>query len=235
MTSFLTMITGTFREYVFFMSLIFIHEMGHAFVAFLFHWKVKEIVIYPFGGVTFFEEKINRPMFEELCILLAGPVTQVVYYFILKHCVLLPSIFSFYHHVLLFFNLIPIYPLDGGRLFFLFYQSFFPYLKSHKIMITMSILCIVFCCFLFLKYHFSYFLLVSFFFLFWKVVEEKRKEPFLFQKFLLERVLYSFSFPFSKKIEGVHVKRMYRDCDHFFHIQGKWVSERDILLKMFDL
>ena len=233
-TSFLTVITGTFREYVFFMSLILIHEMGHALVAMLFHWKIKEIHIYPFGGVTLFEEKINRPMLEELCILLAGPMIQILYHGVLKTSCSLP-IFSFYHHMLLFFNLLPIYPLDGGRLFFLFYQSFFPYLKSHKFMIMTSVFSLLFCLLLFSHYHFSYFLILYFFFLFLKIIEEKRKEPFLFKKFLLERFLYSFSFPFYKKIEGLNVKKMYRVCNHFFHIQKKMVCERDILTKMFDL
>lgn len=235
LTSFLCILAGMFREFILFMSLIFIHECGHMLMAMILKWKVKKIMIYPFGGVTLFEEKLNRLMKEELMILLAGPIVQIIYYSILNSFCEIPSTFSFYHHTLLFFNLLPIYPLDGGRIISLCLQSFFPYLKSHKIMIVISCFLLCFFLFYFSIFHLSIFFFLYFFLLLFKIIEEKKKERMMFEKFLLERTLYSFSFPFEKKIYGSSVEKMYRDCNHSFYYKNKWLKERDILRKRFDL
>lgn len=234
-TSFLCLLAGLFQDFCLLMSLIIVHECGHMMVAYLLKWNVKKIMIYPFGGVTLFEEKLNRPMKEELLILLAGPLFQIFYFSLLTSFFSLPSSFSFYHYALLYFNFLPIYPLDGGRILFLFFQTLFPYFKSHKMMIFSSLFLLIFFLFRCSIFHPSLFFFLYFFFLCFKVLEEKKQERMIFEKFLLERILYSFSFPFQKKINGPSVEKMYRDCEHSFFIKNKWVKERDILRKRFDL
>ena len=46
-------------------------------------WNFDKIVIYPFGGCTKFDEKINRPMKEELLILISGPSIQIILFLII--------------------------------------------------------------------------------------------------------------------------------------------------------
>lgn len=227
--SFFCMITGNIHHYLLFLSLILIHECGHAFCAKILGWNLKEIVLYPFGGVTVIEDKINKPMKEELLILLAGPIAQISYYLLFyKH---FPVSFSFFHHYLLLFNLLPIYPLDGGKILNLCYQSIFPFLFSHKILIFSSFFFLLSAT-IFLH---SFLFLLSFLFLGIQIVEEKRKEPFLYEKFLLERTFYSFSFPFVKKINGIHLNKMYRDHLHFFYNGKIWINEKEILKKKYFL
>ena len=43
----------------------------------------------PFGGVTIFNEDLNRPIYEEFIILIMGPVFQIVFSFFIIEIVAL--------------------------------------------------------------------------------------------------------------------------------------------------
>ena len=121
-TMLLAFFTGLFKDFVLFTSIILIHELGHALAALYYKWDIEKIVIMPFGGITIFNEKLNRPIKEEFIILIFGPIFQIIYYRIL-----FPIINSYafmnYHYALLFFNLLPIYPLDGAKLLNLLFNK----------------------------------------------------------------------------------------------------------------
>ena len=55
----LAFITGIFKEFILFTSIILIHELGHAFAALYYKWHIDKIVIMPFGGITIFNEKFS--------------------------------------------------------------------------------------------------------------------------------------------------------------------------------
>ena len=80
------------------MSLIIVHEFGHLLMAKHYKWNTDKIYIYPLGGITKFDVIINKPLKEELLIMLMGPIFQVVYFYLLTF--LFPFPFSFF----LFFN-----------------------------------------------------------------------------------------------------------------------------------
>ena len=72
-------------EYMYLLLLtIFIHESGHYFFATLVNFKYKEIIIYPFGGITLYNEDLNVNSNKELISLLGGIFFQLVFYFIMK-------------------------------------------------------------------------------------------------------------------------------------------------------
>lgn len=96
-----------------------LHELGHALAARRFGIATRDIVLYPFGGVASIEGMPEDPD-QEIPIALAGPAVNVVLaaiggaaYQIYDH----PVIMSFVASNLLMglFNLIPAYPMDGGR------------------------------------------------------------------------------------------------------------------------
>jgi Zn-dependent protease/CBS domain-containing protein len=110
---------------------VVLHEFGHALTAARFGVKTKSITLLPIGGVARLERMPSRPR-EELIIALAGPAVTVaiivVLYAILKiaHVPLTSSpaplgFWSFVAQVmwvnvvLAFFNLLPAFPMDGGR------------------------------------------------------------------------------------------------------------------------
>ena len=233
LTAFFVVLTGLFHEFFFFTSLILIHELGHAWMAKRLKWNVSKILIFPFGGVTLLEDFLNRPIKEELMILLAGPVTQIVYYHIVSFFYVLPQEFRFFHLALLFFNLLPIYPLDGGKLLHLLLEKVMPYKKSYFYFFFCSY-GFLFLGFLFLCCRFSISIFFFLLFLLFKNWEGYRTIESIKERFLLERFLYSFSFKKWREIKGIDVDLMYREYGHIFHDGRKTYSEREILRKRFD-
>ncbi len=119
-------IFGFLTTLVFFFS-IFLHELGHAFVARLEKIEVREIVLHPFGGLARLKRLPDTPR-AEFRIAIAGPATSfliAIFFFVIwifsnsfGSTVLMPFAFIlfFWNLLLAIFNLFPGYPLDGGRI-----------------------------------------------------------------------------------------------------------------------
>ena len=129
--AFVSVLTASFFSFVVITFLIVVHEIGHVFLVFLFGGTVFKILIYPLGGISKFSTGFNLSIGKEFLILIFGPLFQMLAWIIL--CFIFPSkteIITAYNFGILTFNLLPIYPLDGGLLFVLFFHYFFPYRKS---------------------------------------------------------------------------------------------------------
>ena len=133
-------------------------------------------------------------------------------------------IFSRYNYAILIFNMLPIYPLDGGRLVNLFICKFLSYKYSLKVSIYVSFI-IGFI--LFIKYRSISFYLVLIF-LFIKILDEKNKMPYYYNKFILERLLYNFNFKKYKIITSD--SSFYRDKYHIIKCGNKYYKEKEYLL-----
>jgi Zn-dependent protease len=114
-------------------SCVLLHELGHALMARQFGIRTRDITLYPIGGVARLERMSDRPL-EEICIALAGPAVNVVLaaaltLFLLGTASVIPVgqllqgsfggslLFGllFANIMLAVFNLIPAFPMDGGR------------------------------------------------------------------------------------------------------------------------
>lgn len=215
-----------------FMTLIIVHELGHFLIAKFLGWQTDKIYIYPYGGVSKFNEKVNVPLKEEFLVLIAGPLIQVLFF--LLFCKVLPERYhetlTLYHYFILIFNLLPIYPLDGGRILSLILQEVLPLKRSIYISIKLSYITII----LTLIYIFCDFSLFLFFVLLLtldKVREEGKKINYIFEKFLLERRMYKFFWKKKKVIK--EVDEMKRDTYHYFKDKNNYYKEEEILLKRY--
>lgn len=228
-----SMVTGYFKDFSMIMILIFIHECGHILMSSFFHWKIEKIIILPFGGLTLFHESLNRPLKEELMIVLAGPMMQVIGYLILKNWIC-DSMFSFYHYFILGFNLLPIVPLDGSKILQVLGNYIVSFYESQILTLWFSLLtllCLFFYC---LTYSFNFILYLTFFFLGLEWIKELKRRRFVFSKFLLERYQNYYPFKKYKTIFKENAKKMKRDYRHVFYQGKKCYSEREFLHRMFD-
>ncbi len=158
-------------------------------------------------------------------VLIAGPIFQIIFFLIIKNYISYSDyiIFRNYNYAIIVFNMLPIYPLDGGRLFNLLLTKVLPYKISLKVSIYISIIVSLI---LFTKYKSISFYLVLVFLLI-KVLEEKSKISYYYNKFLLERFLYKLKF---KKIKIINSSNnFYRDRYHIINIGSRVYKEEEYL------
>ncbi|MBB6451915.1 stage IV sporulation protein FB [Salirhabdus euzebyi] len=149
---FLGVLTGSFVEITIIFILIFIHEMGHIGMALFFRWRIRKIMFWPFGGVMETDEYFNRPYKEEFLVVLAGPLQHVWIHgvlLLLFQIDVLPEYLIQYalsYNIKLFlFNLLPIYPLDGGKILLLLLSYKLPFKHVITYTILLSTVFIVVC------------------------------------------------------------------------------------------
>lgn len=109
-----------------FFASIFLHEFAHAVVARWEGLQVVEIVLHPFGGLARFRHAPETPR-AEFRIAIAGPVSSFLIgllfvalllasnYAGLDILTLLLFLLALTNFLIAMFNLLPGYPLDGGR------------------------------------------------------------------------------------------------------------------------
>jgi Zn-dependent protease/CBS domain-containing protein len=117
--------TVGFITSIFFFLSILLHEFGHSIIAIKYKIKVKRITLFLFGGIA---EISNEPSKSsaDFWIAVAGPITSfilaAVFYLSAKvfvHNQYIAASFqylAFINFILAIFNLIPGFPLDGGRI-----------------------------------------------------------------------------------------------------------------------
>lgn len=225
---FISFITGNFNSFILFFFIIFFHELGHISGAIYFKWKIDQIIIMPFGGLTVFNVDINRPLKEEFIICLLGPLFQIIYYLIFKDIFDIKNI----HYNLLVFNLLPIFPLDGSKIFNIIFNKVFSFKLSLYVTYIISFIVISV---LFITNQFNLLLFLTLILLFFKNIKELKNIKYIFNRFLLERYFKYFNFKKRKVVKSGNVSKMKKDYYHLFFVKNKYATEREMLKKMFDL
>ncbi|ATC62571.1 hypothetical protein CMV30_00480 [Nibricoccus aquaticus] len=122
---------------------VVLHELGHAFAARRFGINVSRILLLPIGGMAEFD-RIPREPRQEIIIALAGPAVNFLLINLLLLLVTLPATMdeflsfdltfeSLARHLLFMnaamgcFNLVPVFPMDGGRVLRALLAKRFPY------------------------------------------------------------------------------------------------------------
>ncbi len=116
---------------------VLLHELGHALTARLFGVRTRDITLYPIGGVASLERMPEKPL-QEMAIAVAGPAVNLVLVgLLLPAAFLAPKgltafrlddglavmaakftiILMVANGALMVFNLLPAFPMDGGRVF----------------------------------------------------------------------------------------------------------------------
>ncbi|KKO51312.1 M50 family metallopeptidase [Paenibacillus sp. DMB20] len=130
-----SVITGRFLELLTLFGIVFIHELGHAGAALAMGFKVRSIQMLPFGGVAVIEDVEGRlNAVREIVIALAGPLQNAIMIGAALTCQsagLGDGPFLSYiiqgNLIIALFNLLPILPLDGGKVLQALVSLFVPY------------------------------------------------------------------------------------------------------------
>lgn len=121
--------TKQIEIYALIMIFAIIHELGHLVAGILMGMKPEKIELMPFGlSVSFkinineYNKKIkkgNNLETKKILIALAGPLTNLIMILItyrLKIDIIKSMLIIYTNFLIMIFNLLPIYPLDGGRI-----------------------------------------------------------------------------------------------------------------------
>ncbi len=111
---------------------VILHELGHAFAARHYGIGTRDIIMYPIGGVAMLEGIPRKPI-QELVVAIAGPLVNVfiaalifvglwasgkLFFLDENHWQNNFLALLFFINILLVaFNMIPAFPMDGGRVF----------------------------------------------------------------------------------------------------------------------
>lgn len=219
-------------EYIFlFLITIFIHESGHYFFSKIIGFKYAKIVIYPFGGLTIYDEDLNISTNKELFALAGGIIFQLLFYFFIvilyKNNYVTTHVYSIIkniNYLLISFNFMPILPLDGGKLTNIVFDKLFNYKLSNKLSIIISIIFIMF----FMIYNKTYYSIILSLFLIKNIYYEIVNYKYRFNKFILERYLNNYKFNKIKKVKTIN--KFKRDYTHIINNE----FESKYLSKLFD-
>ena len=224
-------LAGYFLNLIIFTILILVHEFGHCLAALLCHFRIDKLVIYPFGGKTTLDIGYNRDIHLELFVASFGVILQFVFYlgicfFYQKYFIrtYVMDLFTLYHREIILFNLLPIYPLDGGKIINMLLCFIFPYRLSNAITIFLSGVSIFFF-FVFYRFNYANIMIVSV--LLFYLYQFYQKRHYIYQRFLLERYLSTISYPKVKIVKNIY--SFYRNRVHFVKRGKKIIAEKNAL------
>jgi Zn-dependent protease len=145
-------LTGAIEGVLFILALfacVLLHEFGHAFAARGFGIETPDITLLPFGGVARLN-RIPETPWQELVVAIAGPLVNVVIAAVLilvihtsagleqleyleSPRVELLAKLTTVNVMLVLFNLIPAFPMDGGRVLRALLAMAMPYVRATQI------------------------------------------------------------------------------------------------------
>ncbi len=133
---------------------VVLHELGHALTARKYDIKTRDIILLPIGGVARLEKMPDKPA-QELWVALAGPAVNIAIAAILGAYLYLTNSFTpisqltnasatFVEQImavnifLALFNMVPAFPMDGGRILRALLAARLPYPKATQYAATLG-------------------------------------------------------------------------------------------------
>jgi Zn-dependent protease len=129
---------------------VLIHELAHSYIAVHNGIKIGGITLFLFGGVSEMEEVPRNPAVEMLMAFM-GPATSMVIgaifaaiYFLVPgmksdpYTGTMVALLAYMNIALAIFNILPAFPMDGGRVLRGFLAERMPYIKATRIAVSVG-------------------------------------------------------------------------------------------------
>ncbi len=144
-------IIGQFESIFVYLLVVTLHEMSHSFVAHKLGYKLDKLLLMPYGVCLNYKTNSFLPK-DEILIAISGPLINLLFaistialWWIFPIAQIYTQLFCYANIVMFVFNLLPCYPLDGGRVLAGIITKKYNRKLAIKITIIFNILiCIVF-------------------------------------------------------------------------------------------
>lgn len=160
-------------EYFFaFYIFAILHELVHIIAALILKVKIKEVVLLSIGVNAQYDDNISCN--KELAIACAGPIASLFFAIVLAN-----TEYAVMNIIILLTNLIPIYPLDGGRIVRIILIKVLGYkngIRTYGIILKLLICVLIVTTIVFTVYLNNYYFIFFCIYIFLLVDKEIKKE-----------------------------------------------------------
>ena len=199
--------------------------------------EVEKIIIYPYGGLVKMNNLINTSINKELLVAISGIMFQTIYYLLITILYYqgiireyIYDLFTIYNSSILIFNILPIHPLDGSKILNLLLSKILPFNLTNKLNIIISLITLIIILFI-NYYNFNYTLILTFGIIVDNLIRYHKHLKYIFNKFLLERYIYNFTYNKTKKINKLN--NMYKEKYHILRENNTYITEKQALSHKF--
>ena len=228
----LYILSGFYKDILIIYLILFIHELGHICIMKCYNISIESVTFYPYGGMIKSNMLVNTNSFKVFIISLGGILSQLlllcIFFIFFKVSIIdnyIFNIFFKYNNYIILFNLLPIYPLDGFKIFNSIFELFFNFKKSIKLSLLLSLFCIVIFFVYLYVYKINNYVIVIF--LLTSLINYIKEFKYLINKFYIERILYNLEY--KGLISVSNINYIYKN--KFNYVNG--ISEKDVLKNKF--
>ncbi|MDE6241966.1 MAG: hypothetical protein K2M08_06080 [Anaeroplasmataceae bacterium] len=203
---------------------LFIHEIGHLFFITLFRYKIEKLELSIFGFFLKLENT-KEEFYKDFIIYFGGIFFNLILYFLIPD-----ETMRKINLILILFNSLPIYPLDGFNIIKTSLSYFFPYRFVLKMMSIVSLFGGVAGIGISIYFKMDIFIILNATYLFFLSLEYYFKEQLLYQKFLLDKQIYKKKYP----VKTIHFHTNFQNYFYKYHtiqmsIGNKFFTEEELL------
>lgn len=141
----ITIALGYLEQFFIMLVAVTVHELTHITFGIIFGLKPEKIIFTPLGQIAVIKDLDFIKLYQKIIIVLSGPfINFIIGFFVM---LFFPYKFIYFRNINFafgFFNLIPIYPFDGGRFLYFILSNNIGVIRSNKIVSYLSN--IISCC-----------------------------------------------------------------------------------------
>lgn len=231
----ISILCGLFNDILAVFLIILLHELGHLIFLKYYKRETESLTIFPYGGIIKYQSDKNTFLYEDFLISIGGIIINVILFFILFFTARGTLLYKYNIEIMLF-NILPIFPLDGGRALEILLGKILKFRYSLLATFLISILCIIVLFFInILTSNLLIFTLVLLYLILENYQAFKDRE-LRYYHFLLNKLLHPNDKLKNKEIKNPNnlIKQFYKGVNNVIGKSNKKIKESQILKKYFN-